>query len=669
MKKTKILLYLLLLFFPTVVFASGSSDSFMPIGFAIGIEAFISIHMSLFVLIPISKIFAPEDYKKLFWKLFVIRVIVLLFFDLFITTSIAIFDFISVFIGAFFIVPIIASITRKKNPNVSNINSNIISTPVYDILMCPKCGNPALLSDTSCPICGADFMELMNKICSNCGAVIKSNFKFCSNCGADISSLTENGPKKIVTEMDFDPIYRGTTEMVLEEFINKELEKAHIDINEKKIPKDILKRKKVMNIIFAVLLFAFISLIFFHCDFKIYLVGIIILIVCYVSTRRFNFMKYLKKEIKSRPGEKISNIVMGVQSSLVIDSSKSIFWSGIVLAIFIPVILFWNPHILYEKTEEGYWVRFYTFGITNYKTVEIPSTYKNDPVIGLRGNAFSNMFFLEKATLPDSIIRINGQAFKNDINLIDIVLPSKLEYLGGGSFYNCKSLKSIEIPDTVTEMGGETFYNATSLVSIKLSNQLPEIRGNSFEYCSSLQTIEIPDTVTRIGGHAFYGCTSLHTVTISPNSMLKEIGSSAFRRCSSLKEITVPVTTSINSRAFKESPTVIKKNGVASVTVDRTKYSKNSDIYLNKSKSTEKINIYYNNQFVETATISFLGAELVRGLYEYSFRYTSKDIDVVFVLSQDEPVKEISSSLAFGLPNNYDLTSSDATILITVYYN
>lgn len=674
MKKTKILLYLLLLFFPTVVFASSSSDSFMPIGVAIGMEAFVSIHMSVFVLIPLSKMFAPEDYKKLFWKLFAIRVGVLLFFDIFITTAIALFDFFAVFIGAFLIVPFTALIMRKKNPSLSNsfISSTVTTSQVSQNLVCPKCGKTVFFMDRVCSSCGTNLAETIsdrNMLCPKCGASIKANFKFCGNCGADVTGLTDVVPKKIVTIMDFDPIYRGTEDMVLENFINKELERAQIDIKGKRIPKEILKRKKVMNAIFSVLLFILVSLIFFHCDFKIYLVGIIILIISFILSKKFDFMKYLKKEIKSRPGEKLSNIVMGIQNSLVLDSSRRIFWSGVALAIFVPVILFWNPHVLYEKTEEGYWVRFYTVGITNYKTVEIPSTYKNKPVVGLRGNAFSNMPFLEKAVLPDSILRINGQAFKNDTRLVDIKLPSKLEYLGGGSFYNCKSLKSIEIPDTVTEMGGETFYNAISLESVKLSKQLPEIRGNSFENCSSLKSIEIPDTVTRIGGHAFYGCTSLHTVTISPQSMLEEIGSSAFRQCSSLKEITLPTNTIVNSRAFKESPTRVKKRNVTTVTIDRTKYPNSEDIYLSSSKRTGRINIYYNGTFIETATISYLGTEFVKGLYEYKFRYVSKNADVAFNLSQDNPTREINSSIAFSLPDNYDLSKTNPTIKITAYYN
>ena len=87
-------------------------------------EAFISIHMSLFVLMPLSKIISKENSKRIFWILFVIWIAILLFFDLFITKGIAIIDFILVFIGAFIIIPI-ASIKDKEGVvNDVPINNN-----------------------------------------------------------------------------------------------------------------------------------------------------------------------------------------------------------------------------------------------------------------------------------------------------------------------------------------------------------------------------------------------------------------------------------------------------------------------------------------------------------------------------------------------------------------
>ena len=47
---------------------------------------------------------------------------------------------------------------------------------------------------------------------------------------------------------------------------------------------------------------------------------------------------------------------------------------------------------------------------------------------------------------------------------------------------------------------------------------------------------------------------------MSISSKLEEIGSSAFRNCDSLANITIPNKTVVNQRAFKNSPTIIKKH-------------------------------------------------------------------------------------------------------------
>ena len=554
MKKIKIFLMGTLLMIPTMVLAS-SGDNMFSIGSALGIEAFVSIHMSIFVLIPLSRLISQDNSKKVFWILFILRAAILLFFDFFITTYIAMIDFFAVFIGAFLVVPIL-SLIKKQNPfqgkNTSNNNLVTSSTVSYN--------------------------RTLN--CSKCGYTLKEDDKFCPNCGVNVASNTviSNKPKEIVNSSNFDSIYANSEDHLLEIFIKKELTKLGIE-NNNLIPRDVLKRKNILNIIFSILLFVFISLIFFHFPIYTYIIGLIILFIFFKLTRKYDFLKYLKKEIKSRPNEKISNIVMNVKNSLVSDH-KIIRVVFILIAIILPLIIFVNPRIMYEKVHDGYAVRFYAFGLTNFKTVTIPETYKGEKVVSLRGNTFSNMPFLEKVELPNSIIEIRGQAFKNDKKLVEVNIPSNLEYLGGGAFYKCESITNITLPNTLNYMGGEVFYGASSLESIKLSNNLSEIRGNSFENCISLKSIIIPDKVTRIGGHAFYGDESLSEVIISENSKLEEIGSSAFRRCYSLNKITIPKDTIVNERSFKESPTLVYRYGENyNNTYDNSYF--NSDYYYN----------------------------------------------------------------------------------------
>ena len=397
--------------------------------------------------------------------------------------------------------------------------------------------------------------------CLKCGSVIRSGAKFCTNCGSQVTTSSNNVNKVIVKSSDFPLIYNNSDDSILEYFLSLELKKAGIDEKTSLIPENLLKRKNVFNIIFSILLFIYISLIFFHFPIYTYIIGAILLIIFYFKTNKYNFMEFLKKEVKARPSEKFSNIIMSTKLLLVEDTSKKTKPLMLISAIAISCLMFLTPHVMYEKMENGYAVRFYTFGLTNYKTAEIPSTYRGENVVSLRGNTFSNMPYLEKVTLPDTIVEIRGQAFKNCKKLREVNIPKKLEYLGGGAFYNAISLESIELPDTLTYMGGETFYNAYSLKSVRLSENLSEIRGDSFEYCDALTSITIPDNVIRIGGHAFYGDSNLSEVNISENSSLKEIGSSAFRLCDNLYEIYIPSGTEVNSRAFKESPTEVKRYG------------------------------------------------------------------------------------------------------------
>lgn len=544
--KNGILLIISLLLLPILVFASGGNNDF-PIDAALGMEAFISIHMSIFVLKPLAEMFSKENSKKLFWTLFAIRAGILIFCDFFVTPSIAIVDFIGVFIGCFIIVPICAAITKTQiNGRSNQVIKTASTTPSQDQvkgieLKCAKCNAVLQITDKTCPSCGEPF--------DGNNVIVSEN----TNASVQVS------PKVAVLPTNFDKIYSLTEDKMLEEFINRELVKAGIDKASKLIPSDILKRKRILNIIFSILIFVFITLIFFHFPIYTYIVGLVILLIFFRVTRKYNLIKYLKKQLKTRPQEKVSNIVMNVKNTFVADNSKGTFIIGLLVAIVLPLIIFSTPKIIYEKVDGGYAVRYYIFGLTNFKTATIPETYKNEKVVSLRGNTFSNMSLLESVNLPDSITEIRGQAFKNCYKLEEVNIPKYLEYLGGGAFYNAKSIKIIELPDTLTYLGGESFYGAKSLEYVKLSNNLSEIRGDSFEYCTSLKSITIPDNVTRIGGHAFYGASSLSEVLISENSKLNEIGSSAFRQCQSLYNITIPSGTYVNERAFKESPTVVNR--------------------------------------------------------------------------------------------------------------
>ena len=211
---------------------------------------------------------------------------------------------------------------------------------------------------------------------------------------------------RIVHAEDFDPLFAMSEEDCVEGFIKREMQRAGITEEQNLIPEDMLRRKNILNAVLAVLLFVYISLFFFHFPMKTYVIGLIILVVYAFLTSRYQLIKYLKKEIRSRSQEKISNIVMNVKASMVQDYSKKLKWALMAVAVAGSLLLFSKPRIFYEQADDGYYVRFYVYGLTNMTTATIPDTYQGEKVVGLRGNTFSNMPFLSEVTLPDSITEI-----------------------------------------------------------------------------------------------------------------------------------------------------------------------------------------------------------------------------------------------------------------------
>ena len=92
-----------------------SSDFDMPVWGAIGMELFVSLHMTAFVIVPLSYILSKKNPKGLAVFLSIIRAAILLYFDFFVSTVIAMVDFFAVFIGAFIVVPIAFVLERVFN--------------------------------------------------------------------------------------------------------------------------------------------------------------------------------------------------------------------------------------------------------------------------------------------------------------------------------------------------------------------------------------------------------------------------------------------------------------------------------------------------------------------------------------------------------------------------
>ena len=406
----KIMGFIWLLFVPFVVLAS-SGDSI--IGVALFIEAFVTIHMTVFVILPLSRLLPLEDSSKAFWMLFISRVVFLLFCDFFVTPNVFILDFLSVFIGAFIVVPIAAVAKRKdKIDNSSKVNDLILDnndvqrTPLVssisdeEIKVSEKKNEEVIreaIKNLKCPKCG-EKLRPIDKFCPNCGADVKKDVEFQINNAGKQAPIIK---KEYVLPTSFSNIYSSSESNILDEYIKIELENQKIDLNTKLVPLSILKRKKVLSVIFSILVFIYISMIFFHFPLLTYIIGIIILIMFFVISRKFNLVKMIAKEIKARPTEKMDNIISNTVNSLTEDNLLTFKICSFLVAVFLPLMLFMTPKIFYEKQGDGYAVRFYAYGLLNYKSATIPEEHNGKKVIALRGNTFSNMYFLEKVTLPE----------------------------------------------------------------------------------------------------------------------------------------------------------------------------------------------------------------------------------------------------------------------------
>ncbi|MBQ7668649.1 MAG: leucine-rich repeat protein [Clostridia bacterium] len=395
--------------------------------------------------------------------------------------------------------------------------------------------------------------------CLKCGKEVLPQQKFCINCGKEIERSAFSKPY-----------------VELDDFLFAYIEESVGD--SKLIHKKSAIKLMIARFILALITFLVIAYIcLYHENYPLCALIEIIAIFIYIKVASsFSIVNFIKKELKARPDDNMEYIIASAkENALPKRTLKSIII--IPLTLLICLLVFAKPHIIYEKVNGSYLVRYYTLALFNDSVVEIPDEYKGEKVIEIRGKTFYNMkkikeiklpryltsirgsafegTNIENIVIPENVETIGGSAFRNCKNLSQISLPYGLKEIDGGAFAGCSSLSYIEIPESVISIGGETFQNS-GLKDIILPPGITEIRGNTFEN-TYLSSIVIPDGVTRIGGHAFYGCNNLSAVTV-PESVT-EIGSSAFRNCGSLNYIKIPAHTDVNERAFKNSPTRIER--------------------------------------------------------------------------------------------------------------
>lgn len=324
-----------------------------------------------------------------------------------------------------------------------------------------------------------------------------------------------------------ESIYQKSENEVLAYFIQEEAQKNHLDL-EPEIHQ-VAKIKLVLSGVFSLILFFLTATYFFHFRIPFFILILGVIPLYGYCMNQFTTVKHLIRQLKKRPDEEVGYIVYNtVADNAVKKNSRPFRWAMIALGILLPMLLFLRPHLFYEQSPDGYYVRFYTRGVFQEKTIQIPAQHRGENVVGIRGNVFAELSDVNTIILPDTITHIRGYAFADSRDLRTVQMPPALSYLGGGAFSGCFSLEKVTIPQGLTE-----------------------IKGNTFEDCRSLEIIQIPQGITRIGGHAFENCTSL--LKVSFPSTLEEIGGYAFANCDHLGKVVLPKDTNCHHSTFKNS--------------------------------------------------------------------------------------------------------------------
>ena len=423
---------------------------------------------------------------------------------------------------------------------------------------------------------------------------------------------------------NYSEIVPLTVDQYLEGKIREELKNNNVDEHISLEPIEL--KKNVYTVLYGIILCICFSLLFFHTPNIILLTIFIAVTIFYrLMIVSCNIINYLIKEVKIRPDEKFRYLVSSVISDRIDNKKhKRIRFSVMMIAFFIPLIIFNGPIVFYEKNENGYEIRYYTTGwLRKDKDLVIPEKHNGEPVVGIQEKVFANVKSLETVTLPDSIINIGSEAFKDDINLRRIKLPSSLKKINTYTFYGCNNLEMIVIPDEVTSIEDYAFANNGSLEIVYLSknSKLGMIDSNSFDKCSNLNNIYLPSD-TKLGKRTFLG----------------------------LK---------VKKLFYNHDNVELEK-----------KYKYNS--FVNIKVDEEKIiNNYVDEAKLQNATLSLISVNGGRGSYSYVFMYKDGNYEETFILSMDENSKAINDSLTIKLvdDDNYNFYSISTPLSLVAYFD
>ena len=275
------------------------------------------------------------------------------------------------------------------------------------------------------------------------------------------NNLNTNNPGSMNQNNEFNTTFNSVDDLlkgyILEKIGNKNL-----------LHKNNGKTFLISRIILSIITFLIITyLALYHDYFGGFLLAEAIAIGVYLySLKNVNMVNTIKKEIISRPDDNIDYIIASFKQSTI--DKKSLKSKYILpLTLIISICLFSHPHIIYEKNQDGYAIRYYTLAIFNESNVVLPESHNGEKVVEIRGSTFKNLKSLKTIVLPQNIKEIRGNTFENS-GIESITIPNGVTRIGGHAFYGCYRLKNVELPDTLQEIGSSAFRQCGQLKSIRI---------------------------------------------------------------------------------------------------------------------------------------------------------------------------------------------------------
>ena len=229
----------------------------------------------------------------------------------------------------------------------------------------------------------------------------------------------------------------------------------------------------IATILYAILLFLIVSFFVFFHEFHFFFCasGITALtaVWIYITRTFFTTERALRPIIQANPDTDIDSILAGEDANY---RKANTVWGicGAIIAVtlVLTAVVYWSPHMIFQKNSNGYSLRNYSLSLHPTPEVEIPDYWKGEPVTEIRGGAFYGMNSLKQVKLPGGITEIQKKTFEKCKNLENIDIPEGTTEIGSRAFCDCHNLSSVTVPSTMESIGSSAFRRCYKLSEIIL---------------------------------------------------------------------------------------------------------------------------------------------------------------------------------------------------------